>query len=188
MHFQSLVAATLLAASHAAHAQIMDCELGGQPVNPSHGGTTAGKTGLMRCVDRQTRELLREEELRDGRFVGVKRWYEKGQLKREHSVNDKGNRDGRSREWNAQGVLVREGHDDNGKPSWEGRFVVQDRGRAVPTGAHKTFDGSGRLRAEAIYDDKGRVTRERSWDEAGRVQRDDEVFEDGSRKAVGKPP
>ncbi len=385
MRFQPFVAAALLVLAHAAHAQIMDCELGGQPVNPSHGGTTAGKTGLMRCVDRQTRELLREEELRDGRFVGVKRWYEKGQLKREHSVNDKGNRDGRSREWNAQGVLVREGHEvnsastglhrewfdsgkpkslahwgdrsggagserrneaasridfnrdgqltdlrcgreprlddearlcghqgkaqltelftergqlalrvtyergqllrtesywddgklryseetnserrltrqfardgvlrkqterrngqrvleqdysdrgtlaaerrwaasgaleredewylngqpkrslaysadgsriersfhDNGKPSWEGRYVLQDRGRGVPVGAHKTFDDSGRLRAEAIYDDKGSVTRERSWDEAGRVQRDDEVFEDGSRKALGKPP
>jgi antitoxin component YwqK of YwqJK toxin-antitoxin module len=381
MHFQALFVAALLALANASHAQIMDCDIGGQSVNPNHGGTTAGKTGLMRCVDRQTRELLREEELRDGRFVGVKRWYEKGQLRREYSVNEKGNRDGRSREWNAQGVLVREGFDansasvglhrewfdsgkpmsighwgeaggerrseaasrfnlnrdgqltdlrcgreprlddeaklcghqgkpqvtelftdrgyiasrvtyergqllrhesywddgklrfseesnserrvarqfsrdgvlrkqterrngqrvleqdysergtlvaekrwaangaleredewylngqpkrsivysadssriersfhDNGKPSWEARYVLQDRGRGVPSGAHKTFDESGRLRVETIYDDKGWVTRERSWDDAGRVQRDDEVFEDGSRKAYGARP
>ncbi len=381
MHFQALLVASLLTLANASHAQVMDCDIGGQPVNPSHGGTTAGKTGLMRCVERQTRELLREEELRDGRFAGVKRWYEKGQLRREYSVNDKGNRDGRSREWNAQGVLLREGFEansasiglhrewfetgkpksiahwgesggerrsdaasridfnrdgqltglrcgrepllddearlcghqgkpqltelftergllasrvtyergqllllesywddgklrfseeigserrvarqfardgvlrkqterrngqrvleqdysergtlvaekrwsasagleredewylngqpkrsityeagggrtersfhDNGKPSWEGRFVLQDRGRGVPTGAHKTFDDSGRLRIETIHDDKGRAIRERSWDDAGRVQRDDEVFEDGSRKAYGTRP
>ena len=381
MHFQALLVAALLALANASQAQVMDCDIGGQSVNPSHGGTTAGKTGLMRCVDRQTRELLREEELRDGRFAGVKRWYEKGQLRREHSVNDKGNRDGRAREWNAQGVLVREGFEansasiglhrewfdsgkpksmghwgeaggerrneaasrfefnrdgqltdlrcgreprledeaklcghqgkqqvtelftergqvasrvtyergqllrqesywddgklrfseesnserrvarqftrdgvlrkqierrngqrvleqdysergtlaiekrwsagggleredewylngqpkrnitheaggdrterrfhDNGKLSWEGRYVQQDRGRSMPAGTHKSFDDSGRLRIETVYDDKGRLARERSWDEAGRVERDDEVFEDGSRKALGARP
>ncbi len=374
------VAFLMLALACTAHAQVMDCDVDGASVSPNHGGTTAGKTGLMRCVDRQTRELLREEALRDGRFVGVKRWYERGQLRREYSVNDKGNRDGRSREWNPQGVLVRESnetnattvglqrewfdngkpktiahwgddtgerrneaasrlvfnrdgqltdlrcgreprvddearlcghqgkpqltelfsergqlasrvthergqllrmesywddgklrsseetsserrvvrqfardgtlrkqserrngqrvleqdysergtltnekrwstagaleredewylngqpkssttHDgagriersfhDNGRPSFEGRYVAQDRGRPVPTGAHKGFDDSGRLRSETIYDDKGRVSRERSWDESGRLQRDDEVFEDGSRKAFGTRP
>ena len=44
----------------------------------------------------------------------------------------------------------------------------------------------GRLHAESVYDDRGRVTRERELDAAGQVVRDDEVFEDGSRKAFGK--
>jgi hypothetical protein len=30
------------------------------------------------------------------------------------------------------------------------------------------------------------VTRERSWDEDGKLERDDEVFEDGSRKAYAR--
>jgi hypothetical protein len=30
------------------------------------------------------------------------------------------------------------------------------------------------------------LTRERSWDDSGQLQRDDEVFEDGSRKAYSK--
>jgi antitoxin component YwqK of YwqJK toxin-antitoxin module len=370
-------------------AQVMDCDIAGQSVNPSNGSTTAGKTGLMRCVDRSTRDLLREEELRDGRFVGVKRWYEKGQLRREHSVNERGNRDGRFREWNAQGVLVREGFEANsqsvglhrswaddgrlnsvahwgdggeagegrrneawsrtdfnaqgqltelrcgpqprldneaalcghqGKPStidlftergvlasrithergqrlrtdtfwddgkprstdelngtkrttrqlardgtkrrevvrednrtvieqdysergtlvaekrwsaaglpereaqWylngqlqrevlheapaadgaraytekgyrddgrvahEGRWVVPARGRALAFGAHKSYDENGRLRIESVYDERGRIKRERAWDETGKLLRDDEVFEDGSRKALGTQP
>jgi antitoxin component YwqK of YwqJK toxin-antitoxin module len=367
-------------------AQVMDCDIGGQSVNPSNGSTTAGKSGLMRCVDRSTRELLREEELRDGRFVGIKRWYEKGQLRREHSVNERGNRDGRFREWNAQGTLVREGFEsnsqsiglhrtwaddgrlksashwgeasderrnegwsrtdfnpqgqltelrcgpqprldneaalcghqgkastielfsergvltsrvthergqrlrtetfwDDGKPrstdelagtkrttrqfardgtkrkeivrdnnrtvleqefsergtlveekrwsdaglpereaQWylngqlqrevmheapaadgaraytekgyrddgrlahEGRWVVPPRGRALAFGSHKSYDENGRLRIESVYDERGRIKRERTWDETGRVLRDDEVFEDGSRKALGTRP
>jgi antitoxin component YwqK of YwqJK toxin-antitoxin module len=382
----TLLAATACCLGMPAAAQIMDCEVGGQSVSPSNGATTAGKTGLMRCVDRSTRELLREEELRDGRFVGIKRWYEKGTLRREHSVNERGNRDGRWREWNAQGVLVREGVDsnsrsvglhrtwaddgrlksashwgesaderrneawsrtdfnaqgqltelrcgpqprldneaalcghegkprvvdlftergalaarvthergqrlrtetfwDDGKPrstdelndatrttrqfardgtkrkevvreggrtvlekdfsergtlveekrwsaeglpqreaQWylngqlqrevlheapagdgsrahtektyrddgrlasEGRYVATARGRALPAGSHKSYDESGRLRLESVYDERGRIKRERAWDESGKLLRDDEVFEDGSRKAVGTRP
>jgi antitoxin component YwqK of YwqJK toxin-antitoxin module len=379
-----LVCSITLAAP--ALAQVMDCDIGGQSVSPSNGSTTAGKTALMRCVDRSSRELLREEELRDGRFVGIKRWYEKGQLRREHSVNERGNRDGRFREWNAQGTLVREGFEanarsvglhrswaddgrlksvahwgeaaderrneawsridfnaqgqltelrcgpqprldneaalcghqgrpssvdlftergvlaarvthergqrlrnetfwDDGKPrstdeldgtkrttrqfardgtkrkevvrdnnrtvleqdfsergtlieekrwssaglpereaQWylngqlqrevlhespaadgaraytergyrddgrlahEGRYVAPPRARASPVGSHRSWDEGGRLRIESVYDERGRVKRERAWDETGRLLRDDEVFEDGSRKALGTRP
>jgi len=37
-----------------------------------------------------------------------------------------------------------------------------------------------------MYDERGRIRRERELDERGTVLRDDEVFEDGSRKAVGR--
>jgi antitoxin component YwqK of YwqJK toxin-antitoxin module len=375
-----------IALSSPALAQVMDCDIAGQSVNPSNGSTTAGKTGLMRCADRSTRELLREEELRDGRFVGIKRWYEKGQLRREHSVNERGNRDGRFREWNAHGVLVREGFEanaqsvglhrswaddgrlksvahwgdagderrneawsrtdfnaqgqftelrcspqprldneaalcghqgkssttdlysergvlasrvthergqrlrtetfwDDGKPrstdelagtkrttrqfardgakrkevvresnrtvldqdysergtlvaekrwsaaglpereaQWylngqlqrellheppaadgarahtekgyrddgrlahEGRYIATARDGAQPVGSHKSYDETGRVRSESVYDERGRIKRERAWDEAGKLLRDDEVFEDGSRKALGARP
>jgi antitoxin component YwqK of YwqJK toxin-antitoxin module len=382
----ALLLASFIGLAAPAAAQSMDCDVGGQSVNPHNGSTTAGKTGLMRCVDRSTRELLREEELRDGRFVGVRRWYEHGRLRREHSVNERGNRDGRFREWNAQGTLVREGfeanaqsvglhrtwsddgrlkslahwgdalderrseawsriefnaqgqltelrcgplplldneaplcghqgqpstvdlftergvlagrvtHDrgqrlrsdtfwddgtprstdelngtrrtlrqfgrdgtkrkeivredgrtvleqdysergtlvaekrwsaagqpereaqwylngqlqrerlfdapgpdgsrahvertyrDDGRVASEGRYIVAPRGHAQPTGTHRAYDDAGRLRFESVYDERGRIKRERAWDDAGKRLRDDEVFEDGSRKALGTRP
>ena len=127
--------------------QVMDCDIAGQSVSPNHGGTTAGKTGLMRCVDRQTRELLREEEWRDGRSVGVRRWYDKGQLRREYSVNEQGNRDGRSREWNAQGVLVREGFEAN----------------ASSTGLQREWADDGRLKSISHWGDGAGERRNEAW-------------------------
>lgn len=44
-----------------AHA-VQDCEMNGQHVNPSNGSTTAGKTGIMKCRDRDSGKLVREEE------------------------------------------------------------------------------------------------------------------------------
>jgi len=41
------------------------------------------------------------------------------------------------------------------------------------------------LRAERFHDELGRITRERAFD-VGVLVRDDEVFEDGSRKAYGR--
>jgi antitoxin component YwqK of YwqJK toxin-antitoxin module len=122
-----------------ARAQVLDCEVGGQAVNPSNGSTTAGRTGLMRCVDRSTRELLREEELRNGRFVGVQRWYEGGRLRREVHIDEQGNREGRWREWNAAGVLVREGFDANGRS----------------VGLHRQWAGDGRLVSTSHWGDAG---------------------------------
>jgi len=40
--------------------------------------------------------------------------------------------------------------------------------------------------AESTFDARGRVTRERTWGDDGLLQRDDEVFEDGSRKAYAR--
>jgi antitoxin component YwqK of YwqJK toxin-antitoxin module len=380
------------------HAAILDCELNGQSVSPNNGSTTAGKTGLMRCVDRDTKQLAREEELREGKFMGLSRFYKDGVLEREHSVNEKGNRDGRSREFGKNGQVLRDetyrngsttglarswyesgtikrvtfygsdndndkgarereqayaefttrkqlselrcgskpllapevndaalcgfegkpstvemfsdsgtlrkravllagtrtklvGFHDNGKPSYEeelnaeryvernfspegvkrkevqwkigkdkkrlrereqlfhesgalteermwqaseainesrlksesmfylngqprskisytqegkddvseekhfhdngqlasqGRYISEGRYRSRATGTHQTFNTKGKLVAENLYDNKGRITRERAWDEAGQLVRDDEVFEDGSRKAYAK--
>jgi antitoxin component YwqK of YwqJK toxin-antitoxin module len=384
--------------TQATHAAILDCELNGQSVSPNNGSTTAGKTGLMRCVDRDTKQLAREEELRDGKFMGLSRFYKDGVLEREHSVNEKGNRDGRSREFGKNGQVLRDetyrngsttgltrswyesgtikrvtfygsdndkdtsarerelayaeftsrkqlselrcgskpllspevndaalcgfegkpstvemfsesgtlrkravllagtrtklvGFHDNGKPSFEeelnaeryvernfspegvkrkevqwkvgkdkkrlrereqlfheggalteervwqaseangesrmqsksmfylngqprsktsytlegkddvseekhfhdngqlaskGRYISEGRYRSRAIGTHQTFNAMGKLVAEDIYDNKGRITRERAWDEAGQLVRDDEVFEDGSRKAYAK--
>lgn len=95
-----------------AHA-VQSCELNGQSVNPNNGATTEGKTGLMRCREGEGGPLLREQELQQGRFMGVVRYYKDGALEREYRVNERGNRDGLSREWaraepGAKPVLVKE--------------------------------------------------------------------------------
>ena len=65
----SPIAAALLLAHGAAHA-VQDCEINGVAVNPANGATTAGKSGLMRCRDRDSRELMREQQIQSGTFQG----------------------------------------------------------------------------------------------------------------------
>ena len=73
---------TVLLATPLAALAVQDCELNGQSVNPANGSTTAGRTGLMRCKDRDSGELQREQELKAGVFMGLVRFYEKGKLAR----------------------------------------------------------------------------------------------------------
>lgn len=377
------LAAALLALLPFTAQAVQDCELNGQHVNPANGHTTAGKTGLMRCKDRDSGELMREQQIQNGVFMGLVRHYGKGRLVKEHSVNANGNMQGRAREFSPTGQVLREamyenGHEtgltrsfhpggqvrrlafyaepgerasaeftergqlsalrcgdkpmlapavddvrlcgfvngpsqvelfdskgilrsrlayaagkrvrseelyDNGKPSvqdeingnlrterrwssegvkrrevvfllvergairqreqefsekgtlvrdqrWNaagepqsdesyylngqprskarygtagdarqveitefhdngqraalGRFLLVDRVRRIPVGTHQRFGDKATLMAESVYDDKGRVTRERTWDADGKPERDDEVFEDGSRKAYAR--
>jgi antitoxin component YwqK of YwqJK toxin-antitoxin module len=72
---------------------------------------------------------------------------------------------------------------DSGQRAAQGRYEIAGRNRQIPVGTHQRFSEKGTLLAESSFDAKGRVTRERTWDENGELQRDDEVFEDGSRKA-----
>ncbi len=380
-----LAALVPLLGATAAHAQ-QDCELNGRSVNPDNGATTAGQTGILRCKNRATGELQREEQLQNGVSMGLVRIYEKGKLAKEHTLNAKGNLQGRAREFSPNGRVLREAtYDDgqerglarsyypdgklrrvifypdtgsgsergsveftergqlsalrcadaptlapvvddaklcgfsggpsqvdlfdargnlrsrlsflsgkrvrsqsfydngktaaldetmgnqrteqnyssegvkrretvfllveraairqreqsfsekgtlvrdqrwnsagepivddsyylNGQPSSksaysgsgngrvvditefydsgqraaQGRYQIAGRGRQVPVGTHQRFNEKGTLIAESSFDAKGRVTRERAWDENGELQRDDEVFEDGSRKAYAK--
>lgn len=62
----------------------------------------------MRCKDRDSGQLMREQELRDGKFVGIQRFYRDGKLEREDSINERGNREGRSREYAPGGQVVRD--------------------------------------------------------------------------------
>ncbi|MBK7532099.1 MAG: hypothetical protein IPI47_16285, partial [Piscinibacter sp.] len=81
----------MLALPLASHA-VQVCDLAGEHVNPANGHTTAGKTGLMRCREGEGGPLQREQELKDGKFVGVVRFYKNGVLERDYSVNERGNR------------------------------------------------------------------------------------------------
>lgn len=133
-------AAALLALLGAAtaHAQ-PDCELNGRSVNPADGSSTAGKTGLLRCKDRATGELQREEQVQNGVSMGLVRIYEKGRLAKEHTLNAKGNLQGRAREFSPTGRVLRDATYEDG----------QERGLV------RSFYPDGRLRRAIFYPDTG---------------------------------
>lgn len=98
---------------------IQTCELNGQAVNPNNGATTAGRSGVMRCRDADSGAVQREQELQNGKFVGIVRYFKAGQIEKEFSVNERGNKEGVSREWTideaaGKRVLSREETDRNG--------------------------------------------------------------------------
>ena len=97
--------ALLLLASVLAQAAPRDCEINGKSVNPNNGNTTAGLTGIMRCVDGESKQLLREQEIQNGEFFGIERFYEKGKLQRDFRTNVKGNKEGVAKTFE-DGVLV----------------------------------------------------------------------------------
>jgi antitoxin component YwqK of YwqJK toxin-antitoxin module len=113
----------------------MDCEVNGKSVNPDHGGTTAGLTGVMRCLDRATKQLVREQEIQNGAFFGLERFYEKGKLQRDFRTNPKGNKDGIAKTY-ANGVLVAEEQYDSG----------------ANVGLQKFFFESGTLKRLSFYE------------------------------------
>jgi len=133
------VAAGLLALSGVAAHAVQDCELNGEHVNPANGNTTQGKTGVMRCKDRESGELQREQELRNGVFMGAVRYYDRGKLAKEHSVNAKGNLQGRAREFYPDGQVLREATYDD----------------AHEVGLVRSFHPNGQLRRVAFYADPG---------------------------------
>lgn len=111
--FLTLLLASLFNAP--AMAKIEECNLNGESVSLSHGGTTAGKTGLVRCKDRESGEMMYERELKNGVFMGLDRFYKNGKLYRERYINEKGNNHGKLKEFAANGQLVLEENYVNGQ-------------------------------------------------------------------------
>ena len=121
---------------------VQDCDLNGEHINPDNGSTTQGKTGIMRCRDRDSGRMQREQELRNGAYVGLVRYYDyNGRLEREFSVNEQGNEEGRRREFSpANGAVIRDGNYRNG----------------TPVGISRSFYPSGQAKRVTFYDDKGK--------------------------------
>jgi antitoxin component YwqK of YwqJK toxin-antitoxin module len=107
MRLFSLPLLALCALPSLTHA-IQVCDLDGQSVNPNNGHTTAGKSGLMRCREGEGGPVQREQELKNGVFMGVERYFKDGVLQREFSVNERGNKDGRSREFSGSQLVSEE--------------------------------------------------------------------------------
>lgn len=131
-------AALFLFAAGVTHAAL-DCELNDRSINLSDASSVAGKTGLVRCKERGTGELQREQQLQNGVFMGLARFYEKGKLAKEHMLNAKGNIHGLAREFAPNGQVVREAVFDDGR----------ERGLV------RSFYPSGQLRRVTFYPDVG---------------------------------
>ena len=104
----SLSFAVVLALCSGQAMAVQRCELNGESVSPNNGNTTAGKSGVMRCVDEDG-----QVRLRDGRFVGPVVMVLANGERREYSVNERGNRHGLARTFDAKGTLRKEENLDN---------------------------------------------------------------------------
>ena len=140
------IALLLVLCAGAAVAAVQTCDIQGDPVNPNNGNTTQGKTGIMRCRDGAHGVLQREQEIRDGKFMGAVRLYRDGVLEREHRVNERGNRDGVSREFAPPAAL-------GGKPVLVAEETLRD-GRTV--GLVRRWYSTGVLRRVSFHDDGDR--------------------------------
>ena len=105
---------------------IIRCEMNGKPVNTNNGAETAGLTGLLRCREEDTGRLQREQELRDGKYLGIERFFDReGKLTRERSVNERGNSQGQAREFWPNGQVKLEEVAENGETRGAVRSFAQ---------------------------------------------------------------
>jgi hypothetical protein len=91
MKFLALLSATMIGIANftiplPAMARVLDCEVNGASVSPNNGSTTKGVTGLMRCIERDTRLIAREQALVNGTYVGTDKFYENGKLIRDGNM------------------------------------------------------------------------------------------------------
>jgi antitoxin component YwqK of YwqJK toxin-antitoxin module len=131
----SFALAAVAFTSHALAIQV--CELNGESIDTYNGNSTKGKTGLVRCKDKDTGVVQRETELKNGVWQGVSRYFDKGKLSKEYQQNERGNHDGLSREFSPEGKVIREETYVNG----------------TNTGLSRTWYPSGQLRRVTWYAD-----------------------------------
>ncbi|GGC71635.1 toxin-antitoxin system YwqK family antitoxin [Undibacterium terreum] len=125
---------------------IQVCELDQQPIDLNNGRSTEGKTGIIRCKDKDSGVLQREQEVRSGKIMGLMRYYKEGKLATEFSTNEKGNREGIAREFAPNGQMLQ-----------EDMYVNSQK-----TGISKSFHPNGKLRRATFY---GADTREQAYAE-----------------------
>lgn len=93
---------------------VQDCEFQGKAINTHNGADTAGKTGMVRCKDRDTGQMVREYALQDGQSIGLSRYFRDGKLVKEFTITANGPHEGLEREWASNGQLVLEFTNVNG--------------------------------------------------------------------------
>lgn len=130
--------ALLLFITAEAWATPQTCTLNNEHVNLNHGGTTAGKTGMIICKN-EDGKVVREFEMRNGKEVGKVMRIDWDGNREEYSINEKGNTDGEKKTFHKNGTLI-----------FKGKFV---NGNSV--GVHKYFYPSGKLK-DIYYYEEGR--------------------------------
>jgi antitoxin component YwqK of YwqJK toxin-antitoxin module len=144
------IAACAIACSASA---IIRCEVNGQSVNPDNGNTTAGLSGMMRCKEESTGQLQREQELRNGKYLGLQRFYDRdGKLARERTVNEQGNTQGIAKEFWPNGQLKQESAHVNGSSQGPARSYFEN---SKLQSAH--FVGERSTQASVSFDAEGRL-------------------------------
>lgn len=139
---------------------VQDCEINGADVNPANGNTTAGKTGIMKCRDRDSGKLVREEEYRNGRAVGYRKFVDFQGETIVANYNENGNRDGESKRYDADGTLVAHERYVNG--STVGVQTHYHKNRQVK---RLSFDEPNRTGIASIeYNERGQLTELRCAD------------------------
>jgi len=150
VHAWALALAALFCAP-AAHAA--RCDLNGEEVNTDNGATTAGKTGILRCM--RDGKLWREQELRNGQYIGLDKRYDDDGSISERQVNANGNTEGVAREYYPNKQLKRVATYENGSVVGEARGYHLDGQLASVSYTEKAgsqpamrieYDGDGRVR------------------------------------------
>ena len=142
-----LVNGCLVIPARAASAKVIatatpqDCDIGGARVDPLERSSLQGRSGFLRCRDHASNDLITEQELQNGRFAGAVRYFTHGRVSREQFLNERGNLNGRSREFGAKGQLLREVNYENG----------------VMAGLARSFHADGRLQRASFYGAEGEM-------------------------------
>ena len=100
------------------------CDLNGEEVNTDNGSTTAGKSGILKCY--RDGKIWREQELRNGEYIGLDKRYDDDGSISERQVNKNGNTEGVAREYYPNKQLKREGKYENGSLVGEARSYHLD--------------------------------------------------------------
>ncbi len=132
---------------------VQDCEINGQHVNPANGATTEGKTGIMKCRDRDSGKLVSEEEYRNGRPVGYRKFVDFSGDTIVANYNERGNRDGESKRYDTSGTLL--AHERYVDGSTAGEQTYFHKNARIK---RRSFDERGRAIANIEYNERGQLT------------------------------
>ncbi len=150
---RSLLLALLSLCCASAHA-VIQCEMNGKPVNQSNGNDLVGLTGLLRCTQQDTGKLQREQEMRNGKFIGIERFFDReGRLQRERVVNERGNSDGEVKEFWPSGQLRRQSNEIDGSTQGAVRRYY-DNGQLESA----SFTADNRVQASLSFSKEGGLT------------------------------
>lgn len=138
---------------------VQDCEINGQHVNPANGNTTQGKTGIMKCRDRDSGKLVREEEYKNGRSVSYRKFIDFSGETIVANYNERGNRDGESKRYDEAGTLL--AHERYADGSTVGSQTYFHKNSKVK---RRSFDERGRALASIEYNERGQLTELRCAD------------------------